>query len=151
MTKPSWRTLLVTTTVVLSASVMTVAQQQTPPKKTISRVPITQTSMASGAEMYGAYCAACHGKEGRGDGPAASEFKTAPANLTILTAKNRGKFPDLEVVSTLQFGPTTTKAHGTKDMPVWGDLFRSLGDQPAQSHQRIYNLTKYVESLQVNR
>ena len=148
MTKTGWRTLLMVTAVVLSAGAMLVAQQQTPPKKTINRVPITHTSMASGQEMYGAYCAACHGKEGRGDGPAASEFKTPPTNLTLLSAKNNGKFPDLHVVSVLQYGPNTTKAHGTKDMPIWGDLFRSLGDQPAESHHRIYNLTKYVESLQ---
>jgi mono/diheme cytochrome c family protein len=147
MTKTGGRTLVVLTTVVLWAGAMTLAQQQTPPRKTLNRVPIATVSMASGAEMFNSYCAACHGKEGRGDGPAASEFKTPPSNLTVLSAKNNGKFPDLQVVSVLQYGPNTTKAHGTKDMPVWGTVFRSIGDQ-AQTHQRIYNLTKYVESLQ---
>ena len=146
MRKETWRTLAGVAILALSASVMTTAQQQ-PTTKTIKRVPITSTSMASGKEMYKAYCAVCHGKEGRGDGPAASEFKTAPPNLTVLTAKNKGKFPELEVVSVLKFGPNTTKAHGTKEMPVWGDLFQSLGDQ-GETHQRVYNLTKYVESLQ---
>jgi mono/diheme cytochrome c family protein len=150
MTKTSWRTLLMMAILVLSASAMMVAQQPAP-KKTIDRVPIAPTSMASGEEMYMAYCAACHGKEGRGDGPAASEFKTAPSNLTLLSAKNNGKFPELDVASVLQWGPkTTTKAHGSKDMPVWGTLFSSLGDQ-AQTKHRIYNLTKYVESLQPTR
>ncbi len=148
MTKTGWRTLVVMAILMLSASAMTVAQQQqTQPKPTINRVPIAPTSMASGEEMYNAYCAACHGKEGRGDGPAAPAFKAAPTNLTVLAAKNKGKFPEMDVVSVLQWGPGATKAHGSKDMPVWGDVFRSIGDQ-AQSKQRIYNLTKYVESLQ---
>jgi mono/diheme cytochrome c family protein len=150
MTKAGWRTLVMMATLVLSASVITVAQQpppqqQTPP--TVNRVPLAQTSMASGEEMYTAYCAACHGKQGRGDGPAASAFKTPPTDLTTLKAKNNGKYPEMDVMSVLQWGPKTTSAHGSKDMPVWGTLFSSLGDQ-AQTRQRLYNLTKYVESLQ---
>jgi mono/diheme cytochrome c family protein len=148
MARAGWRTLVVMATLVLSASVITVAQQQPPQQqKTINRVPIAPTSMASGEEMYSAYCAACHGKEGRGNGPAASAFKTPPTNLTTLTAKNKGKYPEMDVMSVLQWGPNTTNAHGSKDMPVWGTLFSSLGDQ-AQTRQRLYNLTKYVESLQ---
>jgi len=125
----------------------TVVAQQPPPEKTIKRVPIPMTSMADGAEMYTAYCAACHGKDGRGDGPAATAFKTPPANLTVLSAKNGGKFPELQVVTTLQWGPSASSAHGSKDMPVWGSVFSSIGDQ-AQTKQRIYNLMKHVESLQ---
>jgi mono/diheme cytochrome c family protein len=147
MTKTGWRTLMVMATLVLSASAMIAQQEQQTPGKKITRVPIAMTSMASGEEMYSAYCAACHGKLGRGDGPAASVFKTAPTNLTTLAAKNNGKFPDLEIASVLQWGPKATNAHGSKDMPVWGTLFQSLGDQ-GQTKQRIYNLTKYVESLQ---
>ena len=146
MTNTGWRTFVVIAGVVLSASTIAIAQQ-TP---NIKRVPLAQTSMASGAEMYNAYCAACHGKEGRGDGPAAPAFKTPPTNLTTLAAKNNGKFPDMEIASVLQFGTSASNAHGSKDMPVWGQLFSSLGDQP-QTKQRIYNLTKHVESLQVGR
>lgn len=145
MTKRGWRTRVLTASLVLSASVIAVAQQQTPPK--ITRVPISPTSMASGEEMYRTYCASCHGTQGRGDGPAASAFKTPPTDLTALAAKNNGKFPEMEIAQVLQWGPTTTKAHGSKDMPVWGQLFSSLGDLP-QTKQRIYNLTKYLESLQ---
>lgn len=149
MTKTAWRTLVMMAALVLSASVIAVAQQQpqqqTPP--TINRVPLAQTSMASGAEMYNAYCASCHGKQGRGDGPAASAFKKPPTDLTTLKAKNNGKYPEMDVMSVLQWGPHATSAHGSKDMPVWGTLFSSLGDQ-GQTRQRLYNLTKYVESLQ---
>src|SRR5579863_7414040 len=62
---------------------------------TIKRIPVSPTSAASGREMFNTYCAACHGKEGRGDGPAAPALKKAPADLTTIAARNNGKFPEL--------------------------------------------------------
>lgn len=144
MKNPAWRTLTLLCAVVLSMSVIAVAQQ---PKPTIKRVPIEVTSPASGEDMYVAYCAACHGKEGKGDGPAAPAFKTPPTDLTRLTATHNGKFPEDYVAMVLQNGPADTKAHGSKDMPVWGALFRSM-DDGQMAHHRIYNLTKYIETLQ---
>jgi mono/diheme cytochrome c family protein len=35
----------------------------------------------NGAELYGAYCASCHGADGRGDGPEAEAFAPPPRNL----------------------------------------------------------------------
>lgn len=125
----------------------TVVAQQPAAEKTLKRVPIAATSIADGAEMYSAYCAACHGTEGRGDGPAAPAFKTAPTNLTTLSVKNGGEFPKFQVLSTLQWGPAASNAHGSKNMPVWGTVFSSIGNQ-AETRQRIYNLMKHVESLQ---
>ncbi len=115
--------------------------------KTIKKVPITVTSATSGEEMFNTYCAVCHGKGGKGDGPAASEFKIPPANLTLLAKTHDGKFPDSYVTQILQTGPRDAKAHGSKDMPVWGALFRSIGDD-AQAKLRIHNLSAYVETLQ---
>ena len=39
-------------------------------------------SAANGAKLYGRYCAACHGKEGKGDGPGGAKLNPAPSNLT---------------------------------------------------------------------
>jgi putative copper export protein/mono/diheme cytochrome c family protein len=39
-------------------------------------------SIATGAELYPAHCAACHGAHGRGDGPAAKGLAVPPADLT---------------------------------------------------------------------
>jgi mono/diheme cytochrome c family protein len=36
----------------------------------------------AGRQLYLAHCAACHGESGRGDGRAAADFKTRPADLT---------------------------------------------------------------------
>ncbi len=48
--------------------------------------------------------AACHERDGKGDGPAASELKTPPTDLTALTRQNGGKFPSDHVASVLRFG-----------------------------------------------
>lgn len=43
---------------------------------------VTATSIAQGAQLFAANCAACHGADGRGDGPLASHLPVRPANLT---------------------------------------------------------------------
>ncbi len=45
--------------------------------------PPTPESLESGAAMYGQICQACHGDDGRGDGPAGVGLKPPPADLTI--------------------------------------------------------------------
>ena len=69
---------------------------------TIKKVPVTPTSAASGSEMFKTYCAACHGLDGKGTGPAAAALKKQPANLTELSAKNGGAFPELKVFNTIK-------------------------------------------------
>jgi len=118
-------------------------------EKQVKKEPIQPTSPASGAAMFKQYCSPCHGKSGKGDGPAASALKTPPADLTALSKKNNGKFPDERVASVLRFG-TTAAAHGSSDMPVWGPAFRSVsgGDESIVT-MRINNLVRYIKSLQV--
>lgn len=114
----------------------------------IKRVPARYTSAASGQEMYVSYCAACHGRDGRGQGPAAPALKSAPTDLTALSRANQGKFPYAHVYSVL-VGKTELSAHGSADMPVWGPIFRRLGQgSVGEEHLRAANLTKYLESLQ---
>ena len=118
---------------------------------TVKTTTAPQTSAASGKDMYVSYCAACHGTDGKGNGPAAKAMKVPPSDLTILARSNKGKFPDAHVYQVIK-GDATTAAHGSKDMPVWGPVFRALskGDQ-ATVQLRITNLTSYVESLQVKK
>ena len=111
-------------------------------------VPAPRTSATSGKQMYLAYCATCHGKEGKGDGPVASALKVPPSDLTTLSRRNNGKFPSLEVASTLS-GRTGTPAHGSKEMPVWGPVFMNMEHQHESGVRlRIANLTDYIQSLQ---
>jgi mono/diheme cytochrome c family protein len=135
--------------VTVALAMIAVAQQAAPSQeKVIKHVPVKQTNAASGEEMYNSYCAACHGVDGKGSGPAASALKVAPTNLTELSAKNDGKYPTLHVSSVLR-GEAETPAHGSKDMPVWGPLFRHLSQgHDAEVQQRIANLNQYVGTLQ---
>jgi len=117
----------------------------------VKKVPIIQSDPGSGQQMFYDYCAPCHGVTGKGDGPAVPALKTPPANLTLLAKGNGGKYPAEHFTNVLQFG-TSTPAHGSKDMPIWGRLFTSLsashGTAPAESALRINKLSEYVKSLQ---
>jgi len=138
--------------VLAACALLAVAQQAQPPTsdadKVIKHVPVKPTSPASGEEMYTSYCAVCHGKDGKGAGPAASALKVPPTDLTKLAANNGGKYPGLHVTSVIR-GEADLPAHGTKDMPVWGPLFwRMSQGHEAEVQQRIANLNSYIESLQ---
>jgi mono/diheme cytochrome c family protein len=128
----------------LSLFVLARAQQ-----KEIKHVSVEPTSPASGAEMYKAYCAVCHGMDGKGVGPAAEALRVPPPNLTTLAQNNAGKYPSDRVSRAIQ-GDLNLPARGSKEMPVWGYVFWRM----SQGHQsevqlRVSNLNKYIERLQV--
>ena len=135
--------------ILVAVSAFVVAQDapaQTAP--TVKHVPITNTPSNSGKEMFNSYCAVCHGKDGKGDGPAASALKTPPIDLTALAQKNGGKYPAPHVAAVIK-GQATTPSHGSQDMPVWGPLFSSISQgHEGQVQQRITNLVTYIDSLQ---
>lgn len=116
-------------------------------KPGIKMVHPTRTSPASGLEMFDNYCAACHGKSGKGDGPAALALKIAPADLTQITRRNEGKFPELKVQQTITLD-IHINAHGDREMPVWGTVFKSLDSGDSLWRLRAQNLTDYVHSIQ---
>jgi len=122
------------------------APAQTAP--TVKHVPITNTPSNSGKDMFDSYCAVCHGKDGKGNGPAASAMKTPPTDLTLLAQKSGGKYPASHVAAVIR-GQATTPSHGSQDMPVWGPLFSSISQgHDSQVQQRISNLVTYIEGLQ---
>ncbi|HVI09183.1 MAG TPA: cytochrome c [Candidatus Binatia bacterium] len=140
------KTTFIFAALALSAA-MSFSQDQAD-SKAIKHVPVKSTSPASGKEMFTSYCAVCHGTEGKGNGPAASALKTPPADLTQLSKNNGGKFPSLKVSGAIR-GDDNVAAHGSKEMPVWGTLFREMSQgSEGEVQQRVANLTKYVESLQ---
>ena len=121
---------------------------QSPPKTEIKHVPIKATSAASGQDMYKNYCAVCHGTDGKGAGPAAEALKVPPSDLTTLASRDGGKYPSLRVAAIIR-GEATLAAHGTKEMPIWGNLFWGMsGGHETEVQQRVTNLNKYIESLQ---
>jgi mono/diheme cytochrome c family protein len=102
----------------------------------------------SGRDSFDRYCASCHGRSGRGDGPVAPEVLTPPADLTTLARRNGGAFPRALIVEYVEGTGRPVPAHGPTSMPVWGSIFRALDPSDARVRLRIENLVAYIESLQ---
>ena len=111
----------------------------------IKKEPIKPVAASDGAAMFQSYCSACHGKAAMGDGPAAVALKKAPADLTKLNARNGGKFPETKVKRYIE-GLDELPSHGSRDMPMWGELFRALDRNTAQI--RIQALSDYLKGIQ---
>jgi mono/diheme cytochrome c family protein len=124
---------------------LAVGQQAPPPTKSVSP---ERTRPLSGKQLFTSYCALCHGTDAKGGGPFSPQLKVWPPDLTILAKKNNGVFPTLHVSEIID-GEFDKPAHGSKEMPVWGPVFRSLAQGKKDSAQRrITSLVKYLESLQ---
>jgi mono/diheme cytochrome c family protein len=126
------------------------AAGQRAPQTTGSQIPPLGLQSFSGRDLYNFYCATCHGRTGRGEGPVAPALKTRPTDLTTLAKRNGGVFPAADV-GVLLSGPRrgTLPAHGSAEMPVWGPIFRALDTSDTQAAIRITNLVTYLESIQV--
>lgn len=85
--------------------------------------PAAAQDFSYGAALFRDHCAACHGAQGRGDGPVADALVVAPRDLTGL-AEAAGGFPFSAVYQAID-GRRDIAAHGSREMPVWGDLFRA--------------------------
>jgi mono/diheme cytochrome c family protein len=106
----------------------------------------------SGMELYGRLCASCHGVEGRGDGPVAPLIKVNVPDLTRIAARDGGEFPTEDVRRIID-GRTDRRAHGPRDMPVWGwQLYdASNADEAgerARTNATIDRLVEYLRSIQ---
>lgn len=101
-----------------------------------------------GPDLYRAHCAACHGPEGKGNGPAAVALKTKPADLTILAKNNGGNFPTQRVQKFISGDDPSVVAHGSREMPVWGPIFHQIEEDQDFGNVRLQNLVKYLETIQ---
>jgi len=125
------------------------------PEVEIRQAPLTwqQAAQSDGAVLYAEACAACHGSEAQGDGPAAPALATPVPDLTRLALGNGGVFPAAEVEKMIT-GQDRVAAHGSLEMPVWGKAFedvradRKPGARWGFARLRILALTEYLESIQ---
>lgn len=123
------------------------AETLTPP------APQQGLELQLGAEDFRIYCATCHGVDAKGQGPVAEFLTLGPRDLTGLARRAGGKFP-ADLIARVIDGRAEVKAHGPRDMPVWGDYFgaekpgASRVVKEAEAQARIRALVAYLESIQ---
>ncbi len=100
------------------------------------------SAAAAGAQSFKTYCASCHGLGAKGDGALAEHLKVPPADLTVISQKNDGQFPFDEVRKKID-GREKVPGHGSQDMPVWGDAFKTT-DTEEQAQERISEITHFL-------
>ncbi|HWO42525.1 MAG TPA: cytochrome c [Candidatus Eisenbacteria bacterium] len=115
----------------------------------------TATAGAGGADggqkLYLQHCASCHGKDGKGSGPVSPHLKVKVPDLTLLKNNNNGRYPLDYVVSTID-GRRSVRAHGDREMPVWGEIFSQ--ELEKEKYKELTTLLKakviaeYVGTLQ---
>jgi mono/diheme cytochrome c family protein len=102
----------------------------------------------SGRDIYMDRCGACHGEDAKGSGPAAGALAVVPANLTTLAQRNGGVFP-ADYVKKVVGDWVEIRAHGSREMPIWGELFhpKSAAGQQAADEQ-FEKLAAFLKSVQ---
>ena len=102
----------------------------------------------SGEDLYRFYCATCHGRDGKGDGPVAAALNHRPSDLTTIARRNGGRYPKDRIERFVAGDREATRAHGSTEMPVWGPIFQALDPRDTLNRVRIENLVTFIESIQ---
>ena len=111
-----------------------------------------------GKREFESNCAVCHGISGKGDGPYVMDvgMMKGVADLTQISKRNHGLFPAAKVYEVID-GRSTVKAHGPRDMPIWGADYLAKAPDPLWVvpydpetfvRVRILALVDYVSRLQ---
>lgn len=114
--------------------------------------------MSVGQREFMGNCASCHGADGKGNGPLAELLTVALPDLTQLQKNNDGVFP-FEYLYRVIDGREFVGAHGTRDMPIWGNEYNEAAVEKYNQilgsvhpelfvSGRILSLTVYIQSIQ---
>jgi mono/diheme cytochrome c family protein len=115
-----------------------------------SRAMAETGRVEQGHVLYVALCASCHGTSGKGDGPAASALSTRPSNLRLLSARYGNPLPEDQIAMFID-GRVDVKAHGSRDMPVWGETAWANPEGtsgPSQVKSWVAKVVAYLQSIQ---
>lgn len=105
----------------------------------------------SGAQLFQRFCASCHGPSGYGDGPVSESLKVLIPDLTQLSKRAGGRFPEDRAREVID-GRAVLPVHGTRPMPVWGYELEAQvpPDQPGRATAQglIDKLVDHLRSIQ---
>jgi len=90
------------------------------PRMLAAAEPSSESPEQTGARLYARYCASCHGVGGHGDGPLVMVLTVKPFDLTRLGEKYGRPLPSERIAAFID-GRSDVKAHGPREMPVWGE------------------------------
>ncbi|MBZ5685376.1 MAG: cytochrome c [Acidobacteriia bacterium] len=108
----------------------------------------SERNPVEGAKIFQYHCAACHGTDGRGHGPASASLKHSVPDLTRISQRNGGKFPHKQVRAIIEGKETGIVAHGDGEMPIWGPIFHQVEADQDWGEVRLDAITKHMESIQ---
>jgi mono/diheme cytochrome c family protein len=109
--------------------------------------------VADGHKYFMRYCASCHGINGMGDGPVAKSLAKPPANLRMLSDKYGSPLPAAKLADVID-GRDAVRAHGTAEMPVWGERLYAVGQGDRGElgiSEIIGKLVAYLDTIQDRR
>ena len=103
----------------------------------------------AGKGLFMRHCSPCHGRDGRGNGSVSHYLNTRVPDLTLIKDKNNGVYPLNEVMSVVD-GRREVRAHGEREMPVWGEIFKREQKNPPDRTEpsKIRMIADYIETLQ---
>lgn len=104
-----------------------------------------------GRDAFLQYCASCHGAQGDGKGPMAGELRQSPSDLRHLTKRFGSPLHTQRLLERID-GRRMARAHGSRDMPVWGEKLtrnipRGAGTE-AQTRGTLLIIIDWLESIQ---
>ncbi len=111
--------------------------------------------IAAGKREFRHSCVVCHGLTGRGESvmTTLNLLAVKPPDLRQLRKRNNGTFPFWQMYRVID-GRQEIMAHGSRDMPIWGDVFIRQEDgaiaDDARAIGRILQLLYYLESIQLH-
>jgi mono/diheme cytochrome c family protein len=135
-----WSMLLLC--LVLLPAVLLPAAQKQDETTSSARKPV------EGAKIFRYHCAACHGADGRGHGPASVALKHPVPDLTLISQRSGGKFPYQRVKEIVGGKEPGSPAHGDREMPIWGPIFHEVESDQDWGEVRLDAITKHIESIQ---
>jgi len=109
--------------------------------------------VADGKRYFVKYCASCHGINGDGHGPVAAELSKPPTNLRLLGEKYGMPLPAARLASLVD-GRSAVRAHGSREMPVWGEKLYQLGEGERGDtgvSEAIGKIVAYLNTIQDRR
>jgi mono/diheme cytochrome c family protein len=133
--------MLLRSVLLVGLGLLVTAQVAGQTQPTLKRVAVPHVFSVDGATLYDAYCATCHGRSAKGNGPAAALLEVPVPDLTLIVVRD-GRFDERHVMFHILRNP--------EPMPDWHRALRTnYNENEGYTHRAVVNLTRYIEGLQV--